>query len=65
MFHKIMKYRETKMKFGGDLPVIVLNEYLFARICNCCGDQDMFKIIICSHFELYCFIQLICLVHNK
>ena len=43
------------MKFGRDLSIIVPNEYRFARICICCGDQDMFKMVVCSHFELYCF----------
>ena len=53
------------MKFGRYLLIIVPNEYYFARICNCCRDQDIFKMAFCGHFKLYCFIHKICIVHNE
>ena len=63
-FHKIIKVQSTQMKFDTNLPIEVLNNCMFSRICNSCGQPQYSRwrpTAILNH----CFVHEICIVYNR
>ena len=63
-FHKIIKVHSTQMKFDTNLPIEVLNNCMFPRICNSCGQPQYSRwrpTAILNH----CFVHKICIVYNE
>ena len=63
-FHKIIKVPSTQMKFDTNLPIEVLNNCMFSKICNSCRQPQYSRwrpTAILNH----CFVHEICIVYNE
>jgi hypothetical protein len=52
------------MKFDTNLPIEVLNNCMFSRICNSCGQPQYSRWRPTANLN-HCFVHEICIVYNE
>ena len=57
-------FHSTQMKFDTNFPIEVLNNCMFSRICNSCGQPQYSRWRPAAILNL-CFVHEICIVYNE